>query len=522
MKKSIFILSAILVNLQLNAAVVTGKVTCDGTAVAGVSVSDGHKVVYTDAEGKYSIKTPLDLGYVFISVPSGYEVPSKGPIPQFFRRLDASEKKATADFTLKKIDQTRCNLIFFNDIHLTGDPVYHDLEQVSRGFFKDVNEHYRTLSDVPVYALTLGDMTTDSRWYKRNFALPEYLQLLENNFPLPVWHSMGNHDNDIKGGDDMASCRPYREIIGPYYYSFNIGGFHFVVLDDIVYDMPLNEEGRVEKVTGYKTYVAPEQLSWLKNDLKNVPENTPVVVMVHAPFNRINGLENGKYEIAEGFNAGHSPDEVLYLLRKYRKVYVMSGHTHKNYYVQIGNNVLEHNCVSVSGSSWYTESCCGFNVSSDGVPAGYAVYTIDGDDWSWYYKPVGMEAAECQFRAYDINSVPSEYAGGLPANTILLNVFNYDQEWKLSVKENGKELDVVQSWLRDPLYAIGVKGQSFSKKGAFRPNCNSHMFVAQASSADSVIEIVVTDRFGREYRQTMRRPGKFGVDMPLGNAAGKL
>ena len=501
------------VNVQ--ATIVTGRVTCDGTAVPGVSVSDGKKVVYTDAEGAYTIKTDLNFGYVFISVPSGYEVPSDGVIPQFFKRLDSSQKTAEADFNLKKVDQTKCNFIVYNDIHLTNDPEYHDIDQVTRGFITDVNQHYKTLGDKPLYALTLGDMTTDSRWYKRKFALPEYLEFMRKNFPVTTWHSMGNHDNDIKGGSDIDACKAFRDVIGPHYYSFNIGSFHFVVLDDIVYDMPLTDEGRVAKVTGYKTFVDQVQLSWLRNDLKNVPTENSVVLVAHAPLYRITGLENGDVVYKGGFSHDHHPDEVLYLLEKFAKVYILTGHTHMNYYVEDPKGVLEHNCTSVAGSSWYTESCCGFNMSSDGVPSGYAVYSIDGDQLSWYFKATGFDKDQCQFRAYDMNVVPAEYSESLPENTILLNVFNYDPQWTIEVKEDGKPLEVERSWLRDPLYALGVNGQAFSKKGAFRPNYNSHMFVANATSADSVIEIIVTDRFGRVYRHTMNRPGEFGLDMPL-------
>lgn len=517
--KRITLIFAILAAMTFNAGatIVTGKVTCEGAGVEGVSVSDGNKVVYTGKDGAYSIKTGLDLGYVFISVPSGYEVPSEGVIPQFFKRLDASQKASVADFTLKKVDQTKCNIVIFNDIHLTGDPVYHDLDQVQKGFFADVREHFKTLSDVPVYALTLGDMTTDSRWYKRNFALPEYLEQICRHLPFPVYHTMGNHDNDIKGGSDMAACKAYRDVIGPYYYSFNIAGYHFVVLDDIVYDMPLNEEGRVAKVTGYKTCVDARQLSWLKNDMKNVPSSAPVVILTHAPFYRIQGVDNGVYNLKEGFSTGFSPEDVLYHLRDHKDIYILSGHTHMNYYVEHENGVLEHNCVAVAGSSWYTESAFGHNMSSDGLPAGYSVYSIDNGNLSWYYKPACMAVEDAQFRAYDINVVPANFAEGLPDNTVLLNVFNYDPQWKIKVVENGKELQVRQIWARDPLYASGVEGHSFSKKGAFRANYNSHMFAVQAATSDADVEITVTDRFGRVFTQTLQRPGHFGLDMPLGN-----
>ena len=350
MKRFSLLLAAVLCCVQLAAVSVRGRVSCDGAGVAGVCVSDGSSIVLTASDGSYKMNTPLELGYVFISVPSGYEVPVEGVIPQFFQRLDPSEKKAVVDFTLNKADQGKCNLIVYNDIHLTGDPVYHDLDQVSRGFLADVREHARSLGNLPLYGLTLGDMTTDSRWYKRNFALPEYLDQVKD-FTFPVYHAMGNHDNDIKGGSDLAACKAYRDVIGPHYYSFNIGAFHIVVLDDIVYDMPLGENGQVLKSNGYKTYVEEAQLEWLKKDIRTVPPTAPVILVLHAPLYRIKGMTGGKCDVAGGFNAGHSPEEVLDILGYDRKVYILSGHTHMNYYVDVNANTLEHNCVAVAGSS---------------------------------------------------------------------------------------------------------------------------------------------------------------------------
>lgn len=503
--------------LPLQGTSVTGRITCDGAPVAGVSVSDGTSVVQSDANGHYCFKSSLDLGYVFISVPSGYEAPVEGVVPQFFRRVEGGKKNVTADFELRKVDQSRASIVVFNDIHLTNDSVTKDIEQVRGGFFPDVREHVGTLPG-PVYGMTLGDMTTDSRWYKYNYFLYDWLKEI-GDFPFPVFHTMGNHDNDIRGGSDLAACKPFRENVGPYYYSVNIGAFHFVVLDNIVYDMPLGPEGRVVKSNGYKTYVDLRQRSWLKKDLKNVPADTPVVILMHAPFYRIDGIDDDGYVLRDGFSEDHICDEVISLLGGHRKIYVLSGHTHMNYFVEKGERYLEHNCVSVSGSSWKTRNCCGLNLSSDGIMGGYAVYSIEGDDLSWYYKAPGFDVEHCQFRSYDINTVPALYAGGLPANSVLLNVFNYDPKWKVEVFENGKALDVRQVWLRDPLYTDCALNQTSFKadKGAFAPHPNSHMFTALAGSATSTLEIVVTDRFGRRYTQTMTRPWKYGFDMQLGN-----
>lgn len=61
-----------------------GKVSCDGSGIPGVVVSDGYEVTVTGEDGSYALTSAKKHGYVFISIPSGYEVKGKGVQPQFF------------------------------------------------------------------------------------------------------------------------------------------------------------------------------------------------------------------------------------------------------------------------------------------------------------------------------------------------------------------------------------------------------------------------------------------------------
>ncbi|MCQ2184391.1 MAG: calcineurin-like phosphoesterase C-terminal domain-containing protein [Bacteroidales bacterium] len=504
--------------ISLGATVVSGRVFSSEGPVSGAVISDGVNVVTTAPDGTYTIKTKCLYGYVFLSVPSGYEVPVKGIIPQFFQYIDKKAKSQIADFELTKVDQTKCRIVVYNDIHLNNNPKVRDLEQARKGFLSDVASYLPTLSDQRLYAITLGDMTTDSRWYRQNFALPEYLEQL-SDFPCPVFHSTGNHDNDIRGGGgDFNSSSTFRKVIGPNFYSLNIGAFHLIALDNIIYDNPVDEsDGYVHKVNTYHKYIDAQQLSWLKKDIATVSPETPVIIYMHAPFNRVTGIKDGVLEFHDDFSDEHPHSDVLYFLKDFKRIYLLSGHTHENYYVQESERILEHNNVGVAGSSWSTEGLFGINMSRDGVPCGYSIYEIDGDNLSWYYKPVGMNVEDCQFRAYDMNTVPDKF--GVKdgrSNVIWLNVFNWDPEWKIEAVEDGKPLDVTRKWLKDPLYTAGVQGSELMDKGAFKPHANSHMFEIQALSADAPVEITVTDRFGRVFRQRMERPKDFSFEMPLG------
>lgn len=63
---------------------IVGRVTCKGKPVAGVVVSDGELVVRTDSDGRYEMSSSKPCGYVFMSIPGGYETAADGLIPRFF------------------------------------------------------------------------------------------------------------------------------------------------------------------------------------------------------------------------------------------------------------------------------------------------------------------------------------------------------------------------------------------------------------------------------------------------------
>lgn len=216
---------------------VSGRVTCQGQPVVGAVISDGIELTQTDANGHYTLRSPERMGYVFISVPSGYKVAHKGVLPNHY--LDIKSKKTeNADFELLPMADKKYKLFVMADVHLIGSATHRDLEQFRSTFLPDITAAVDTTSE-EVFSLSLGDMTTDSRWYHENFMLPNYLKEFKN-YPSPIYHIMGNHDNDPSATGtteeklDWSASALYRKHIGPTYYSLNIGDVHYVMLDNIV------------------------------------------------------------------------------------------------------------------------------------------------------------------------------------------------------------------------------------------------------------------------------------------------
>lgn len=501
---------------------VYGKVSCDGSGIPGVVVSDGYEVTVTGEDGSYELVSAKKHGYVFISIPSGYEVQGKGVQPQFYSyvRKGVTDR---CDFTLERVDQSEYTMLFFGDIHLAKR--FNDVQQF-RSFASDVNGYIAGHPDRPVYATTLGDMAWDIFWVSHSYNLNSYLQEMNLSFgdSLPVFHTIGNHDHEMNLDGDFACAAEFKRVLGPTYYSFNIGGVHYIVLDDMdCYNSSSGDRGCSAKVTD-------EQIAWLVKDISYVAKSTPVVVTCHAPLYN----NSGNFSLRNGWN-------VIKNFDGYSNVHFVSGHTHIIYNVDrlsSGIRVFENNSGAVCGGWWMTGDLNGISLCGDGAPSGYRIMDVKNGKMDWRFKGTGLPESY-QFRAYDRNElqlsaekwVPDataegrrlfletvgNYAYASSANEVLINVWDYDTSWKLSVTENGNPLPVTQlDDVKDPLYLVCYEAYEYEHHyddTVYYPAYTTdHIFKVTCTSPSSTLVIKVTDRFGREYTRTMTRPREFSIE----------
>jgi 3',5'-cyclic AMP phosphodiesterase CpdA len=106
--------------------------------------------------------------------------------------------------------------------------------------------------------------------------------LAASGVKAPVYPVMGNHD--VFG---WGSKEPLDEAAPDYgkamaldrlrlkqsYYSFDAGGWHFVILDNVA-----------RRGGGYYSDLDPQQLEWLRADLNTNASKKPVCVFSHIPF----------------------------------------------------------------------------------------------------------------------------------------------------------------------------------------------------------------------------------------------
>lgn len=515
---------------------IKGAIHSQGVGLANVVVSDGIEVTKTDSKGIYYLPSKKKNGYVFVSIPGNYEVESNKSAPVFYKALtQAPTLVDNIDFKLTPVNNDKHVVLAMADLHLANRN--NDISQFEKGFMQDVNsviESYKN-NGTKIYGLTLGDLTWDLYWYSNQYFLGDYL-LQMNKINAPVFNVIGNHDNDPYGENDLLSEAAYRKTIGPTYYSFNLGKVHYVVLDNVEY---LNIGG-APGVLGnrdYKGKILSNQMEWLKKDLAMIEDKTtPIMVAMHIQLNNNPSLNGSGLPVSTA--RLDNSTEFKAAFTEFSNVNVLTGHTHINYAVEnASGSFMEHNTAAVCATWWWTgrDGYAGNHIAKDGSPGGYSIWEFNNKDVKWQYKGIG-EDKDYQFRAYDLNKVHITAAAHAPASTdvrllpyaaeyatvsnkneVLINVWGYDEKWKVEVTENGNSLPVNRVYVLDPLHIISYAAKRLNLNAEptadFVSTKTAHMFKVKASNATNTLVIKVTDRFGKVYTESMTRPKAFTYTM---------
>jgi outer membrane protein assembly factor BamB/predicted phosphodiesterase len=276
---------------------VTGRVyeAQSDHGIESVAVSNGDAIVQTDADGRYSLTIdPQQDRYIFISVPEGYR-----PQDRFYALLPSDSAPEKCDFALLKAPERACTtfrLAHLSDTHVvidgsgavSPDLLEQDLQDIANGA-------------APDFAIITGDLTNMGTVAE----LESYRQAIES-VAIPVVSVFGGHDGNIerRGTNAEIPCTlNFEATLGPTYYSFDWGGYHFVVY--ATEDSYFTAAGRARKER------------WLWADLALQPSDRKSVLMLHT-----------------------SPDQAL--LEEFRRhggALILHGHWHSSRVLTMGNTV---------------------------------------------------------------------------------------------------------------------------------------------------------------------------------------
>ena len=257
-----------------------------GGGLGGVLVSDGYRIVATDAEGGYAIDVPAGEDSVpadvSVVIPTGFRA-----VGRFWRVIDPElDGVFTADFELKR-DPATANADFsiavVSDLHLRG-------------------QQYLTLLDTvrpaPAFVACLGDLCNNSTDGKGNPApLISYGDIIHEKLSLPVFGAFGNHDWSKPPDENKDQTWHYRVHIAPLQYAFEWGGRLFIALH----------------------YLQLTPKPWVESLLARYPKDTQIVLLQHFPVSD---------KQIEWFSTLAHPVRA-----------VLSGHVHSNYLHRWGETI---------------------------------------------------------------------------------------------------------------------------------------------------------------------------------------
>jgi 3',5'-cyclic-AMP phosphodiesterase len=234
-------------------------------------------------------------------------------------------------------------------------------------------------------------------------------QILKN-LKAPVRMMVGEHDWYLDMGEK------WRDLFGEPTYSFDHKGVHVVVLNSVIEKdfwtaRGMTPEQRMNTVAGLdngiqsRFEVGEEQRAWLKKDLAKVPKSTPLIVFSHSPL----------YKYYRNWNFWtDDAEQVQALLKPFKTVTVVHGHTHQMLTNRIGN-IHFHGMLSTA--------------------------------WPWPYAPEGLPALTVQMNRPD----PFDPNDGLGDGEVL-------------VQSSGMVDKVYNLWNRNPIQVSAAYLSSGGKK----------------------------------------------------------
>lgn len=550
---------------------ITGRVVdSSSNPIEGVVVSDGAQCVRTMFDGTFYMESNIaNVKFVHISTPSGYKPQVVGGIPKFYKaKADITPVDGMYDFgdyvMTPVVNPNRFTLLITADPQTRVNAEW-PIDRVAYKSLDACEDLYDELADVAagisgreVYGICLGDIV-----HEKMALYADYNTGLAR-LGYPTYNVIGNHDNDPKGADDDAGAAYFESYYGPRNYSFNIGGIHFVVLDNI---MMWKDPEDGNQLTGQTDGLSDGIWAWLQNDLAMVPTSTKLMVCSHSPmFKRATGAERsgGSHPAVHGEDYGA-------LINKYSEVHAWAGHTHVGFnYVYPSNHrhkrIQVHTLARSTGELWTNEYLAA------GTPRGFTIVEVDNGNITWRFHPItrqtgafqGVSSGYCPAGAPAYNwrdwnydgsgvAVMKDGSGALTEdyqlhayprgaygdNYVYATVFLWDENWNLPVwtpdggapvtmtrlvtPDTQKTVGESDDPVKDKIYDFGdtefrtwyktyanKSGASLAGLAGYRTKDTYedigylvNIFRAPADASPNHGTVSVTDRFGNTYSRTI-------------------
>lgn len=467
-----------------DASTVYGLISDEGGhPVSGVPVTDGFKFTTTNAKGVYQMAADKKSTFVYYTLPAEYEINmgKSTHLPLFYKKINPS-LKTRVDFTLKKRASVPTEFAFgvYGDIHIKKAEDAASLQKF--GMVQMAKYFSDNCAGMPCLGISLGDINDNNRadfWAEAKTALCSAKQ--PSGEELPFFAVIGNHDHNGRLGKatfegtedfDIETTATFSNTFGPVCYSFNMGGIHFVAIDNYI-AMGAPSSSSTALAGKGASGLSETVIKWLQDDLDLVKdkEDKAVIILQHC------------HQRGFGESGYRNFTNELKALQSFKDAYIFSGHAHicesykyTSYKTVSGRPVTERIHGVPMGNFW--ESI----YSPDGSPAGFYVYKVKGnqlDSWEFQSTHDGAD----QMRLYDsqakydkdgdwsnryrwtqpwnANPAKSGFDEGnnsknlyVSGNYLLAHIYDGTEDWEVKLIENGAEKKMTFSNTRTNDYCV--------------------------------------------------------------------
>ncbi|MFI3263036.1 MAG: metallophosphoesterase [Rikenellaceae bacterium] len=183
---------------------------------------------------------------------------------------------------------------------------------------------------------------------------------------MKAYFTMGNHDRQyvFEGKRDTLGFKMYEKYFGKSeHVHFTENGVHFIILNALY----PGDEGAYN--------VNPEQIEWLKETLKVIGKEEPIVISTHIPFLSL------YYPVVEGnfkpLDMITNTKEVFEVVSDYNVKLVLQGHQH------IYEQIYERDCWFITAGAISAKWWTGAFLETE---EGYLMVDVDDKGgFSWEY-----------------------------------------------------------------------------------------------------------------------------------------
>lgn len=264
----------------------------------------------------------------------------------------------------------------FTFVHLTDQHV--TTRRNGAAGYRACIDSINALRPRPAFVLMGGDMAWDGNYTSRE-VFEESIRVFKetsDRLAMPWYPCMGNHDtlglserrkvplDDPELGKKMIMNRLNW---ARSYYSFDFGGWHFVVLDS-------THEIDTDKGPGQEARIGDEQLYWLAYDLGRAAGRPSIAVTHIAAFCNVGQISGDPKHLAMSGMVVADTKELRRILERHKVKALLQGHSHR--IEEYRFNGVWYLTSAAGGGAWWTGSWTG-------SPPGYTVFTCDGDQLSW-------------------------------------------------------------------------------------------------------------------------------------------